>query len=1034
MAKDSAGGKKGQFAEVVAEWQQHLLQLNRRNNLLYFRPGKTAVRIAEHKPDIIMRSLLDSRRGLTFDYAERRTRRVDLFPEATTDDGEEPEPYVVAGDLRGDCPPLELQRRLGNLRRRAREWEEEQGLNILFLAIGILRWVDEDGEKASAPLLLLPCHLGKAAPREAFTLAQNDEDLAANPTLIVKLQDFGITLPEVDSGLENPSEYLDVVRRLVRRRPEWEVHEDVYLATFAYSKLAMWRDLEIIKVNGTDHPIVNALTSGEQTVHKDTEQSAYSASVSGDLAGGRLDDVLNVRDQFAVLPADYSQLLAISSAKSGANLVMHGPPGTGKSQTIANIIATFFAEGKSVLFVSEKTAALDVVKRRLDEKQLGVFCLDLHSERGSKSNVYEQLRKSVDDRKAVSRLDFDYAALEERRSHLNKVVRALHQTRVPLGYTAYQVEGRFSENRSAPHVPFELGGIGTLDRTRLAEIMSAAGRLRLRRREFREHWTSHWKVLKGGTPSIGLAEKIRSDMRIVAAATLDLRGSGTVLSGSLGLKQPSMLQEFGVLEAVASHFATAPGVPRGWLKDGVPDRLRRIANQEASTQSARNALIARLTGVFGTPAPTWNFDGLLQELEVGEEESRSLNIVLGASWGERVIRVGGITSLSLRRLSAAIAEMISLCSEAGDYLRSIHDGTWRSSLDLMDVVQSIGKVASVPERWVEPKGTDAVTDALDRARKTAKDLEEQEKALFSEFEPGILDTVNHDMLIRYRTDYQNRLRRLVNSKYRSDRKAIQALRLSSGKKMPFSRQLQVIEQAQELKGRMGTWGDMEPDLLSALGIRCAGRSTDWSRVETDIRIVRGLLSRRDINGTQIAQLLTDERCSDHCVELTERFVRVVVEIQQMMDVHLDGDLSKQVRENKVTLSFLEEWVSAAAAIAARIERAADSPMALGRQNIRDLPSLRDVIHSGAELRELEGRHFHEVEKLQADFGSAFSGFATDWPGVVASLEWTEGLLALVPDAERNLPLLDHTAHPKASSYYKQIVEAVAESIRKFESE
>jgi hypothetical protein len=352
----------------------------------------------------------------------------------------------------------------------------------------------------------------------------------------------------------------------------------------------------------------------------------------------------------------------------------------------------------------------------------------------------------------------------------------------------------------------------------------------------------------------------------------------------------------------------------------------------------------------------------------------------------------------------------------------------------MDVVQSIGKVASVPERWVEPKGTDAVTDALDRARKTAKDLEEQEKALFSEFEPGILDTVNHDMLIRYRTDYQNRLRRLVNSKYRSDRKAIQALRLSSGKKMPFSRQLQVIEQAQELKGRMGTWGDMEPDLLSALGIRCAGRSTDWSRVETDIRIVRGLLSRRDINGTQIAQLLTDERCSDHCVELTERFVRVVVEIQQMMDVHLDGDLSKQVRENKVTLSFLEEWVSAAAAIAARIERAADSPMALGRQNIRDLPSLRDVIHSGAELRELEGRHFHEVEKLQADFGSAFSGFATDWPGVVASLEWTEGLLALVPDAERNLPLLDHTAHPKASSYYKQIVEAVAESIRKFESE
>ncbi len=105
--------------------------------------------------------------------------------------------------------------------------------------------------------------------------------------------------------------------------------------------------------------------------------------------------MLDIRDQYAVVDADFSQLRAIELARSGANLVIHGPPGTGKSQTIANIIATLIAEGRRVLFVSEKTAALDVVKRRLTKVGLGGFCLDLHSDRGKKDSVYAQLREAL---------------------------------------------------------------------------------------------------------------------------------------------------------------------------------------------------------------------------------------------------------------------------------------------------------------------------------------------------------------------------------------------------------------------------------------------------------------------------------------------------------------------------------------------------------------------------------------------------------------------------------------------------------------
>lgn len=128
-----------QFADVVAEWQGWLLQLDQRNNLLCFKPGKTAVHIVEHTPDSIMASLLSSRRGLTFDYAEPRGRRASSrLVQGDSSESEATEPYVIPGDLRGDCSPLELQRRLGNLQRRAREWQEEQGLNVLFLALGFL--------------------------------------------------------------------------------------------------------------------------------------------------------------------------------------------------------------------------------------------------------------------------------------------------------------------------------------------------------------------------------------------------------------------------------------------------------------------------------------------------------------------------------------------------------------------------------------------------------------------------------------------------------------------------------------------------------------------------------------------------------------------------------------------------------------------------------------------------------------------------------------------------------------------------------
>ena len=153
------------IARRICEWADRLLQLDRRNNLLYFKPGRSAVGITSITPDELDERLRRSRLGLEFPYSPPAPTRRRGF--AVQDDTNHTDDVVVyPGDMTTDCEPADLQRRLRNLQRRDREWEEEQGLNVLFLTMGFLNWVDADGEQARSPLLLIPCDLERNSPRD----------------------------------------------------------------------------------------------------------------------------------------------------------------------------------------------------------------------------------------------------------------------------------------------------------------------------------------------------------------------------------------------------------------------------------------------------------------------------------------------------------------------------------------------------------------------------------------------------------------------------------------------------------------------------------------------------------------------------------------------------------------------------------------------------------------------------------------------------------------------------------------------------
>src|SRR5262249_23603949 len=250
-----------------------------------------------------------------------------------------------------------LLRILTNLYRRAHTDYLERGLRVLHLACGLLEWRDpERGETARSPLMLVPVELARTSLREPFTLtAVEEEDPFLNPALQARLaQDFKVRLPQPPEDWdEKPlTAYLDEVRAAVAGIEGWRVEPAVHLALFSFFKGVMHHDLSDNEDRLGAHPLIRALGR---------EPPAAELTVA-ELPGERdLDAVQPPEKTYHILDADSSQRLCLEAVARGQSFVLQGPPGTGKSQTIANLIADCLATGRTVLFVSEKMAALEVV-------------------------------------------------------------------------------------------------------------------------------------------------------------------------------------------------------------------------------------------------------------------------------------------------------------------------------------------------------------------------------------------------------------------------------------------------------------------------------------------------------------------------------------------------------------------------------------------------------------------------------------------------------------------------------------------------
>lgn len=484
-------------------WQRKLLDLTRRNRLLNFKAtARTLILLGEDLEGIENAlamgrdMLLTSREQALADDVLETMREAGLGDSLDGDTWARNQAFsshctedlATALEKRRlvvDLTQTECEDRQVKLFRESRTIIEETGSNTLFLALGFLRWYEEDAsdKPAHAPVLLLPVTLVRKSAREGYVLRAADDDARLNVTLVEMLrQNFGLVGDDLEELLEgdgdNPgldvTAMLDRMAAAVSHLPRWQVVPMAAVGFFSFAKFVMWRDLREHATALMAHPLIQHLNL--------TPGNAFDPNPMP--KESQVEDLHPPQEVFCPLDADSSQLAAVFAASSGRSFVLQGPPGTGKSQTITNLIAQCMAMGKRVLFVAEKLAALTVVNDRLEKVGLGPFCLELHSSKVSKKQVLEQLRRAQEltgerSPQGWGRLGDE---LSESRRRLNAYVDALHSMR-SIGMSVFAATGRCIHMRAEgagereQTSPMQLGISATTEATHFQKCLNAAREL-----------------------------------------------------------------------------------------------------------------------------------------------------------------------------------------------------------------------------------------------------------------------------------------------------------------------------------------------------------------------------------------------------------------------------------------------------------------------------------------------------------------------------------------------------------------------------
>ncbi len=567
----------------IYKWKEKLIDLSKRNRLLSFKTSKlSTLRIIDEQPPEIYRALVQNMQTMEFlpvkvneeNIPEDEKKSIEELNEGIEFKAQEFQEYEEENlekkhtdkYLQTKLSLEDLNKTLNKISTTAKSTNDDLGYNVLFLSLGSVIWYESENseDRMEAPVILVPVEIRRKSIGQPFTIKYNEDSVILNPALTLKLKrDFGINLEDIvfdEEGI-NPIEVFSKVQEKIKGQPRWKLINNIYIGLFSFAKFVMYKDLD--EYQGL---IKNSRLVG--TICGLTDEKQVSAEQICPIS--ELDTRINPEETYQILDADSSQEQAIQVVKANNNLVIEGPPGTGKSQTIANMIAELLSQNKKVLFVSQKIAALDVVKSRLDKNGLAPYCLELHSNKTNKKRVLDELLNTLDynyianyDAGSLSKLSTDI-------KNLKNYSDELHNPMGALKYSPFKALGIVLKNRQIPDFRYIFDDYEKWTQEQLNKNVSLFKTAKEVLKKFGKPEDFAWYGAE--VREIGYEEKtqLKDKIENFIKNTNKLRENADTLSDEILLKHPKTPEEIKVLIDSADVILNIPksALPSITLDDG----------------------------------------------------------------------------------------------------------------------------------------------------------------------------------------------------------------------------------------------------------------------------------------------------------------------------------------------------------------------------------------------------------------------------------------------------------------------------------
>lgn len=959
-----------EVAAALEVWKKGLLTVSGASRLINYRATKLrSVAIDAPSADEIVKRL-DAGHEWVFEGTKDEGSEE---PAGRQDDDSRTSssPVPLSPTLKCSRPQKELGPALRTIMRQANTEWLDRGLHVLYLALGMLHWQDVDESEYTSPLILVPVELVPLGPKDIPHLKAAEDEPVLNPALRVQLQRLGVELPSTEQveGLDVDLQ-LVMVQEAVGAKKGWQVTSDVVLSMFSFHKEAMYKDLVENAKTIINHPIVRVLGTSDPL--KQSRLLDFEPISPEDI-----DRLAPPETTPVVLDADSSQRSAIAAAVGGRSFVMDGPPGTGKSQTIANMVGALLHAGKSVLFVSEKAAALEVVRNRLEQVGLLPYLFELHSSKTSRKEVATELLRALETKPVppagMSEQDRGLATM--RRESLSAYANAMNETRSPLDKSLHDVLGRISQLSDAPHAPIPSTGVERLTADQYWQFKELTKTLHLCWRPAEQGGSYLWKDVIDQGP---LEERF-----FVARRRLEeLQGaidSSRELAEVFELTSPSQSELLAALVQLQTE-ERPEGVLDAWLTS---PSLAEVNGTLSALQLDLDAYHQADDRWRGAAQIEWDdFTGFSGAN--GGALGRQ-----GASFATAPLTAAGCNAAS--RELQDLADALSRALSGGRLLSAalgLPDAVTAADLDRVLALVALCAAPHQPSRdWFSVHGGPHAHHAVQALEASVSRLGQLEAEAKPYFTDAALHAPVEDLLTRFRTEHKG-LKKL-SSAYRADKKQVSELLASD------------VAVADGIKGleRAVAWAKAHFEYEAeahvdgpALGAYWNGRATSFDAAKQALDVV-------DRTFQVLAGVPLNEQLLTHLTTESGRSLAgSASEVQRNLDLWRRGFLpggalsahqTIALQPSVDVLAWMKDQSLRAAEDAARVQ-VVDSALGGSHTALEAdrMLALWSDVRAAAQV--LGSR-----ERYRGDLGELFQGTRTDTERLRRAIDWAQRLRQLV---------------------------------------